>query len=196
MHMKKKKQKGRSVQELIGIESFTRYGVQTAKGEIVFFSVAPTNISVLSHQSIEIKIHHLMTVLSAIPDIEITCTDSSESFEHNQLYLKDRIAEEPNEKVRAILQRDGDFLDRIQTETATGRQFLFQIRMANQTEKQVFDRINRIEKTISEQLFEVRRLRQADIKRFLALYFGASLNGEQMPDVDGAQLFDLEADAG
>ena len=194
--MKKKKQKGRSVQELIGIESFTRYGVQTAKGEIVFFSVAPTNISVLSHQSIEIKIHHLMTVLSAIPDIEITCTDSSESFEHNQLYLKDRIAEEPNEKVRAILQRDGDFLDRIQTETATGRQFLFQIRMANQTEKQVFDRINRIEKTISEQLFEVRRLRQADIKRFLALYFGASLNGEQMPDVDGAQLFDLEADAG
>ena len=196
MHMKKKKQKGRSVQELIGIESFTRYGVQTAKGEIVFFSVAPTNISVLSHQSIEIKIHHLMTVLSAIPDIEITCTDSSESFEHNQLYLKERIADEPNEKVRAILQRDGDFLDRIQTETATGRQFLFQIRMTNQTEKQVFDRINRIEKTISEQLFEVRRLRPADIKRFLALYFGASLSGEQMPDVDGAQFFDLEADAG
>ena len=26
-----------------------------------------------------------------------------------------------------------------------------------------------------------------DIKRFLALYFDASMNGEQIPDVDGGQ---------
>ena len=32
-----------------------------------------------------------------------------------------------------------------------------------------------------------------DIKRFLAIYFEASMNGDQMPDVDGEQF--LKADA-
>ena len=31
-----------------------------------------------------------------------------------------------------------------------------------------------------------------DIKRFLALYFDAFMNGEQMPDNDGEQFYDLE----
>ena len=73
-----KKKKGRSVQEMIGIKTFTKYGLATNKGELIFFLVSPTNISVLSHTNIEIKIRHLMMVLSAIPDIEINCTDSSE----------------------------------------------------------------------------------------------------------------------
>ena len=45
---RRRRRRGRSVQELIGIKSFTDYGLLTNKGEIVFFSVAPTNISVLS----------------------------------------------------------------------------------------------------------------------------------------------------
>ena len=36
------------VQGLIGLERFTRFGVKTDKAEIAFFSVEPTNISVLS----------------------------------------------------------------------------------------------------------------------------------------------------
>ena len=66
-----KKRKGRSTQELMGIQNFTRYGLATNRGELLFFLVSPTNISVLSHTNIEIKIRHLMMVLSAIPDIEI-----------------------------------------------------------------------------------------------------------------------------
>ena len=49
---------------------------------------------------------------------------------------------------------------------------------------------NRIEKTISEQGFEVRRMKKAEIKRFLALYFEASMSGEAMPDIDGGQFFE------
>lgn len=33
-------------------------------------------------------------------------------------------------------------------------------------------------------------MKKEDIKRFLALYFEASMNGEQMPDVDGEQYFE------
>ena len=100
--------------------------------------MGPTNISVLSRVNIEIKIRHLMMVLSAIPDIEIACTDSCECFDDNKSYLQERMDEEQNPKVR--------------------------------------------------------RMKKADIKRFLAIYFGASMNGDQMPDVDGEQFYEVEDD--
>lgn len=189
-----KKKKGRSVQDLIGIKTFTKYGLETTKGELLFYLVSPTNISVLSYVNIEIKIRHLMMVLSAIPDIEITCTDSSECFDDNKAYLHDRLSEEQNSKVRKIIKKDIDFLDHIQMEMATARQFLFIVRLKNTKDKQTFDTANRIEKVISEQGFEVQRMKKADIKRFLALYFEASMNGEQMPDVDGGQFYEVEND--
>ena len=89
-----KKKKGRSVQDLIGVKTFTKYGLATNKGDLLFYLVAPTNISVLSHTNVEIKIRHLMMVLSAAPDIEIACTDSSECFDDNKSYLRDMSLEE------------------------------------------------------------------------------------------------------
>ena len=54
--------------------------------------------------------------------------------------------------------------------------------------------MNRVEKVISEQGFEVKRMNKEDIKRFLALYFDAFYNGEMIPDVDGAQFLQVEYD--
>lgn len=194
--MKKKteqsrKKKGRSIQELIGIDTFTRYGLKTRRGEMIFFLVSPTNISVLSSVNIEIKIRHLMMVLSAIPDIEITCTDSCECFDDNKSYLKRRMEEEKNLKVRKLLQKDIDMLDNIQTEMATARQFLFIGRCKSMKPEQVFQSANRMEKVISEQGFEVQRMKKNDVKRFLAVYFEASMNGDRMPDVDGEQYYEV-----
>lgn len=89
----KKKKKGRSVQDLVGIKTFTKYGLATNKGELLFYLVSPTNILVLSKVNIEIKVRHLMMVLVALPDIEITCTDSSECFDDNKAYLQSRLTE-------------------------------------------------------------------------------------------------------
>ncbi len=186
-----KKKKGRSTQELMGIQNFTQYGLATNRGELVFFLVSPTNISVLSHTNIEIKIRHLMMVLSAIPDIEITCTDSCECFDDNQAYLRGRLQEEGNPLVRQLLEQDREMLDRAQAEMATARQFLFISRCKGMKQDQVFQAVNRIEKVISEQGFEVKRMRKSDIKRFLAIYFDASMNGDQLPDTDGGQFFEV-----
>lgn len=189
-----KKRKGQSVQDLIGVKTFTKYGLQTNKGELLFYTVSPTNISVLSHVNIEIKIRHLMMVLSAIPDIEITCTDSSECFDDNKAYLHGRLKDEQNPKVRKLIKKDIEFLDNVQVEMATARQFLLTARIKGSKDKQVFDTANRIEKIISEQGFEVSRMRKADIKRFLAIYFEASMQGEQMPDADGEQYYKVPED--
>lgn len=189
-----KRRKGGSLQSLVGIRSFTKYGIMVKRDEIVFYLVSPTNISVLSHASIAVKIRHLMMVLSAIPDIEINCTDSSECFDDNKAYLTGRLNAERNPKVQKLIQKDIDFLDDIQMEMATARQFLYLVRFRNQSEKQTFDAANRIEKVISEQGFEVRRMKKADIKRFLALYFETSMHGEQLPDIDGAQFLEAVDD--
>lgn len=191
---KQKKKKGSSVQDLIGIKTFSKYGLKTNKGELLFYLVAPTNISVLSHTNIEIKVRHLMMVLSSLPDIEIACTDSSECFDDNKAYLHTRLDEEMNPKVKRILKKDIEFLDQIQVEMATARQFLFIARCKAKKPEQVFQMANRVEKVISEQGFEVRRMKKEDIKRFLALYFDASFNGEQMPDIDGEQFFEVDED--
>lgn len=191
---RQKKKKGRSTQELMGIKTFTKYGLETAKGELLFYLVSPTNISVLSHTNIEIKIRHLMMVLSAIPNVEITCTDSCECFDDNKSHLQMRLSEEQNPKVRKVLKKDVEMLDHVQAEMATARQFLFIMRCKGMKPEQIFQTANRTEKVISEQGFEVHRMAKSEIKRFLAIYFEASMNGDQMPDADGEQFYEVDDD--
>ena len=186
----KQQKKGRSVQELIGIRTFTKYGLMTGRGELLFFRVAPTNISVLSHANIEVKIRRLMMVLSALPDIEIVCTDSSECFDDNKAYLTARLEAEENGRVKRLIKKDIDFLDTIQIEMAAARQFFFVARLKGQKEKQVFETANRIESKISGEGFEVHRLKKTEIKRILALYFDASMQGDTIPDIDGEQFYE------
>ena len=187
----KSKRKGQSVQDLIGIRSFTDYGLDTVHGELVFYAIAPTNISVLSKTNIEVKIRHLMMTLSAVPDMEIVCTDASECFDDNKNYMLERKKNEDNPNVRKIIAQDIAFLDRIQSEMATARQFVMTVRMRNAKPEQVFQTANRVEKIIADQGFDTHRLKRNDIKRLLALYFDASYSGEQMPDQDGEQYIGL-----
>lgn len=184
---KKKKHRGQGVQELLGIKRFTKYGLDTNKGELLFFLVSPINISVLSKQNIEIKIHQLTEILSANPNIEIVCTDASERFDTNKLYLQSRIAEEKNEAVRRLLEQDTAYLDTVQIEQSAARQFLFTVHLREQSDYEAFKAVNGVTKALAEAKFESRRLTKADIKHFLALYFEGSAYGEHIPDWDGEQ---------
>ena len=186
----KNKRKGRSVQQLLGIQTFTKYGLLTDNGELLFYRVAPTNISVLSAANIEIKIRHLQMVLSAIPDIEIICTDSCECFDDNKAYLYRRAMEENNPDVRGLLLKDREMLTSMQAEMSTARQFVMVKRCRGMKPEQVFVAMNRVLKSVSEQGFEAQRMDKADIKRLIAIYFGASMNGDLMPDSDGSQFFE------
>ena len=190
---KPRKLRGASTRELLGLQGFTNYGLKTPSGELAFFLVQPTNISVLSAANIEVKIRHLLMVLSTHPTLEIACLDSCECFDDNKHFIQERIREELNPAVGKALQQDLEFLDGIQIEMSTARQFVFLIRLKDKKPEQVFQEINRVEKTVTEQGFEVKRLGKEEIKRLLALYFEASMNGETLPDVDGADNFQLSA---
>lgn len=188
----KRKKNKNTVQEFIGIETFTKRGLKTKYGELVYFIISPTNISVLSKENIQTKIWHLMQVLSAQPNIEITCIDSCERFDDNKNNMLELHRKECNEKVQKCLSDDVDYLDNIQIEMSTARQFMFSIRFRKEKEEQIFNQINRVEKAISEQGFEVRRATKEDMKRTLAIYFEATMQGELIPDVDGGDCIDEE----
>lgn len=190
---RKKKRKGRSVQEMMGITAFTKYGLETDRGELLFFLVAPTNISVLSSANIEAKINRLKMLLSVVPDMEIVCSDSCERFDDNKSYLSKRAKEEASPQIKSLLLLDRDMLTDLQAEMSTARQFVLVKRYYGLKSSVVFHEANEIQKKIAEAGFEVRRMKKPEIKRFLAIYFGASMDGDQMPDVDGGQYVKEEA---
>jgi len=158
----------------------------------VFFAVEPTNISVLSAVNIEMKIHQLMLLLSMFPELELLALDSCECFDSNKAHLKKRLDTEENENIRRLLEADYDFLDEIQTEMASARQFLFAVRFRREKEESIFKLLNRIEKAIAEHGFSARRLGKSEIKRMLALYFGTSAAGEEIPDIEGENYLKME----
>lgn len=181
------------VQQLIGFERFTKYGVRTDRCEFAFFHVEPTNISVLSAENIDAKIHHLMTLLSTVPDLEFIALDSCECFDSNKDYVRKQLREEKNGAVRKLLEADYNFLDEIQTEMSSARQFMFAIRFRREKDEQIFNTINRVDKAISEHGFIAKRMEKNDIKRTLALYFGTSITGGEIEDIEGEKYFESEA---
>lgn len=185
---KTKKGKRNSVQELLGIQRFTWYGLLTDTGELVFFRVSPTNISVLSRLNIENKISHLKDLLTVEPDTEVICTDSCECFDDNREYLQRRAKEETNPKVRQLLEQDRKMLTQMQAEMANAREFFFVKRYTGMKPAMVFASINDVLKRITERGFEVQHMKKADIKRMLAIYFGSSMDGDKLPDIDGGQF--------
>ncbi|MBR5164743.1 MAG: hypothetical protein IKW87_04205 [Ruminococcus sp.] len=176
-----------SIQELIGFERFTKYGVRANKREYVFYHVEPTNISVLSPEVIANKIRDLSLLLSSVPELEIMAIDSCECFDENKAYLRRRLAEEKNQAVRKLLESDLAFMDEIQAGMSSAREFLFIYRFRKENEEQVFSLINRIGKAVADHGFMAHRLEKAEIKRMLGLYFGTSIAGGDIPDVEYSQ---------
>ena len=157
----------------------------TGHGELVFFSIRPTNISVLSDSSVAARIYALMTVLKGLVEVEMLCINSRENFEDNKSYLKSRMDAENLPAVRKLLEQDAVSLDRLQVQMATAREFLIIVRLKNEKEAEVFPYLSRIEKSLKDQGFTVRRRGGEDIKRLLGVYYEQNVTTEVYENNDG-----------
>ena len=183
--MKKKNQEQMSTRQLMGITEITEYSLKTASSEAAFFSIKPCNISILSEESLSGKIYSLMSVLKDVAEIEFLCLNSRESFEGNKSFLRSRIATESNPAVRSLLEQDIQYLDHIQAQTATAREFLLVVRLRNLKDKEIYSHLNRIEKILTENSFTVRRYGKEDIKTLLAVYYEQNVTTETFDNYDG-----------
>ena len=177
-----------STRQLMNTRRITEYSLETYDGdELVYFMIRPTNLSVLSVSSVGARVYDLMNVLKGVAEIEMLCLNSRENFEENKGFLRRRAEEERNPVIRQLLERDQIFLDRIQVQMATAREFLILIRLRNQKGKDVFSYLDRIEKSLKEQGFDSRRADEEDIKRILAVYYEQNVTSEKFEDFDGAR---------
>ena len=190
--MKKKNNPQQSIRQLMGITEITEYSLKTASSETVFFSIKPCNISILSEESLSGKIYSLMSVLKGVSEIEFLCLNSRESFESNKNFLRSRIAKEENPTVRSLLEQDIQYLDHIQAQTATAREFLLVVRIRGLKDKEIFSHLNRIEKILTENGFTVRRYAREDIKTLLAVYYEQNVTTELFENIDGERWLILE----
>ena len=182
---KQKERQKQSTKELIGIDEITDYSLKTPYGELVYFIIHPTNISVLSDESLSARVYALMTVLKGIAEIELLCLNSKENFDDNKQYLKRRMDTEQNPVIRQLLQQDSTNLDRMQVQMATAREFLIIIRLKNEKESDVFPYLSRIEKSLKDQGFTTRRADNANIKGLLGVYYEQNVTTERYEDYDG-----------
>lgn len=185
MKKKQQTQQNQSTRQLLGIEGITEYSLKTASNEAAFFSIKPSNISVMSEASLSAKIYSLMSVLKGLTEIEILCVNSRESFEGNKNHLKALSQREENPAVKNLLEKDMTHLDQIQALTATAREFLLIVRIRGMKDKEIFAHLNRIEKTLNENGFSAKRYNGEDIKTLLAVYFEQNSVTEKFENYDG-----------
>ena len=112
---KKAREQKLSTRQLINTKAVGDYSLKTYDGDdLVYFMIRPTNLSVLSDSSVGARVYALMNVLKGVAEIEMLCLNSRENFEENKSFLRQRAEEERNLVIRRLLERDQNFLDRIE----------------------------------------------------------------------------------
>lgn len=138
MNRKKKENAAQSTRQLMGIDSIKNYCIATRMGDLVFFIIKPTNISVLSDSSISARIYALLNVVKGQAEIEMLALNSKESFERNKNFYQERMGSEELPAIRRLLEQDSKHLDRIQVLMASSREFYIIIRLRSEKETDVF----------------------------------------------------------
>ena len=189
---KKRRSKDQSTTELMGIDGITEYSICTKLGDLVFFIIKPTNISVLPDASVSSRIYALLNVVKGQTDVEMLAMNSTESFESNRNYYRSRLESEELPAIRKLLEQDSTHLDRIQVLMASAREFYIMIRLRNEKESEIFPYLARIEKNIKDNGFITRRANEQDIKRMLGVYFEQNVTTERYDNYDGERWVTMD----
>lgn len=184
--MKAKKDSGaRSTRDLMGIQEITDYSVVTARGELVFFILKPTNLSVLPTSGIDARIGALKNVMQSQTELELLALNSAESFESNKEYYRARAEREELPAIRTLLEQDDRHLDSIQALIASAREFYLIVRLKGEREHDVLPYLSRIEKSIKECGFLVRRAGEQELMKMLSIYYEQNVTTEHFDSWDG-----------
>lgn len=177
--------KDQSTVELMGIQDITEYSVCTKMGDLVFFIIKPTNISVLPDTSVSARIHALLNVIKGQADVEMLAMNGAESFESNKNYYKSRLESEELPVIRKLLEQDCTHLDQVQILTASAREFYIMIRLHNVKETDILPYLSRIEKSIRDSGFITHRADEQALMKMLGVYYEQNVTTEHFDRYDG-----------
>ena len=187
MNRKQKKElrQRQNTRQLMGIDRLTDHGVKTPKGELVFFLIRPDNLSVLSPEVIRGRVSAFENLLSIADVVKVLALNSRESFSQNKVWYQQRLEVETNPAIRKLLALDRAHLDKIQTTTASAREFALVCTMNRQGDESTEAWLSRMAKDIRDRGFHVRVAEEQDVKRLLAVYYQQDVTTEYFEDVVG-----------
>ena len=184
---KKEMRQRLSTRQLMGIKALTDHGVKTSGGELVFYLIAPDNLSVLSAEGVRQRVLALSNLLRASAELTVVALDSRESFQHNKDHYRQRLEDEPIPAIRELLRQDMEHLDEIQAGTASSREFAIVCKMDAQAAADPAQ-LAQMEKRIHSHGFRVRLADEQDVKRFLAVYYQQDVTTDRFDDFDGESV--------
>ena len=191
--MRKKKDKRRqSTQDLLGVKKITDYCISTDAGDLVFYIIKPTNISVLPAGAVSAKIRALQNTLSAQAGVELLAMNSRESFNATCLFYHDRMQAEQDPAIQELLEQDRAFLDEKQVQMTLAREFYLAVRLKNEKPDTAYTLLSTIETKFRDNGFITRRAGKEDLKRLLAIYFEQNTTTERFEDYDGQRFEDYD----
>ena len=193
--MSRQKKDARSTQGLLGIGRITKLSLNTRMGDLVFFRIRPTNLSVLPAEGITERVHALLAVLKSMEEVELLALNASESFDGNKAFYRARLEQETEPAVRRLLEQDAQHLDRIQVSMASARQFFLVLRLRGHSDTDILPYLARVEKSIRDCGFRVKRADERMIKRVLSLYFTQNVTAAESDDIDGERWVREEQEA-
>ena len=175
MKKQKKDKRRQSTQNLLGIRKITDYCISTDAGDLVFYIIKPTNISVLPAGAVSAKIRALQNTLSAQAGVELLAMNSRESFN----------------AIRELLEQDRAFLDEKQVQMTLAREFYLAVRLKNEKPDTAYTLLSTIETKFRDNGFTTRRAGKEDLKRLLAIYFEQNTTTERFEDYDGQRFLEV-----
>ena len=181
---KKKARRRQSTRQLMRIDRLTEHGVMTASGELVYFLVSPSNLSVLSPEGVRDRVRCLTNLLRGVRLMEILTLNSRESFQPIRDWYRQRMEQETVPAVRELLRQDAEHLSELQSAAASVREFALVFQM----DRRITDtasQVDQLEKFIRDRGFQVRTAEEQDLKRLLAVYYQQDVTTEYYESVDG-----------
>lgn len=187
---KKNKKVSDSTFELMSIKNIEQNYVVTPNMEyIVFFEIQPFNVAVIGRDEVLNKISSLQGVLTGIGNMEILCLSSSQSYEKNKRYLKERSEDMTmHPSVREMAQLEAEYLDNISLTMSTSRDFYFVVRFKKNEFDIMEQKISQYSRLISDKDFSVKLVEKKYIKKSLAVYWEQNAYSVQFPDFDGEEF--------
>ena len=184
---KKALRQQRSTRQLMGITKLTEHGMMTPSGELIFYLIQPDNLSVLSSEGVRSRVRALTDVFRTISNVDVLALDSRASFRLNKEHCQRRLEQEEVPAIRELLRQEMELLDKIQTSSASAREFVLVLRLEGNTlAEPAF--LRQTEKAINDQGIPARLADEQDIKRLLAVYYQHDVTAEYFGELDGEEF--------
>src|SRR5690554_2677479 len=122
---------------------------------IFYYQIAPYNLSVLSEENIHAKIFGMMNIIKNYGELEILVLNNRENYGLNKEFLKHRMSVEETVPIKKLLQKDLEYIDKIQVQTATARSFLIALRFRGEIDRSIQNILSSIEKSFMQHGFVI-----------------------------------------